>query len=69
VLRVQSAQRNQIHKRHHQQAKRNLMQVVIFSSPNRDEMLANVVREFSGYDIAIIADESTFGIDKFWQRS
>ncbi|NOQ49228.1 MAG: hypothetical protein GQ553_00985 [Nitrosomonadaceae bacterium] len=44
------------------------MQVVIFSSPGREEMLANTVREFSGYDVAIIADESTFGIDKFWQR-
>ena len=41
---------------------------MVFSSPNREDMLANVVREFSGYDVAIIADESTFGIYKFWQR-
>ena len=44
------------------------MQVVIFTSPERGDMLANVVREFSGYDIAIIGANETFGIDKFWQR-
>jgi len=44
------------------------MQVVIFTSPERGDMLANVVAEFSGYDIAIIGDKETFGIDKFWKR-
>jgi len=31
-------------------------------------MLANVVAEFAGYDIAIIGDKETFGIDQFWKR-
>jgi hypothetical protein len=44
------------------------MQVVIFTSPERGDMLANVVAEFAGYDIAIIGAKETFGIDKFWQR-
>ena len=44
------------------------MQVVIFTSPERGDMLANVVREFAGYDIAIIGDKETFGIDRFWIR-
>lgn len=44
------------------------MQVVIFTSPERGDMLANVVREFAGYDIAIIGAKETFGIDQFWKR-
>jgi len=32
------------------------MQVVIFSSPNREEMICNLLREFQAYDVAIIGD-------------
>jgi len=44
------------------------MQVVIFSSPNREEMLCNLLREFQGFDIAIIGDAGTWGKELFWQR-
>ena len=44
------------------------MQVVIFSSPGREEMLCNLLQEFQGYDVAIIGDTLTWGKELFWQR-
>lgn len=44
------------------------MQIVIFSSPQRKEMLNNLLSELVGFDVFIIDDPSTFGKDNFWKR-
>lgn len=44
------------------------MKVVIFSSPQRNQMLNNLIKELKGYDVTIINDPLTFGKKKFWMR-
>jgi hypothetical protein len=44
------------------------MQVVIFSSPQRKAMLDSMLQELKGYDVYVIDNPETFGIDKFWMR-
>ena len=44
------------------------MQVVIFSSPSRIEMLEALKEELKGFKIKVIDDPKTFGKRLFWQR-
>ena len=44
------------------------MQIVIFSSPSRLEMLKKLKRELEGLDVAVIDELQTFGKEKFWLR-
>ena len=44
------------------------MQVVIFSSPSREEMLQNLINELKGFDVFVIDSLDTFGKEKFWYR-
>lgn len=44
------------------------MQVIIFSSPSRIEMLTALKKELKGFDIFVIDDPETFGKKLFWKR-
>lgn len=44
------------------------MQIVIFSSPSRIDMLSVLLYELRGYDVHIINDPETFGKENFWKR-
>lgn len=44
------------------------MQFVIFHSPQRKEMLHNLLSELEGCDVAVIDDPDTFGKHHFWRR-
>jgi hypothetical protein len=44
------------------------MQVVIFSSPQRKEMLRSLLAELKGLDVHVIDNPQSFGKEFFWQR-
>ena len=44
------------------------MQVVIFSSPGREDMLTDLMTELNGFDIHVINDAESFGKRNFWKR-
>ena len=44
------------------------MQVVIFSSPNRQKLLSKLLKELKGLDVHIISDAESFGKKNFWKR-
>jgi hypothetical protein len=44
------------------------MQVVIFSSPNRQKLLSKLLKELKGFDVHIISDAESFGKKNFWSR-
>lgn len=45
-----------------------MMQIVIFSSPQRKGMLSTLLNELKGYDVHIIDSEETYGKENFWIR-
>jgi hypothetical protein len=44
------------------------MQVVIFSSPQRSDMLKSLLHELKAFDVSIIDSAETFGKENFWMR-
>jgi hypothetical protein len=44
------------------------MKVVIFSVPERKEMLASLLNELKGLDVTVINSPETYGKEKFWMR-
>jgi len=44
------------------------MQVVIFSSPQRTDMLNSLLNELKAYDVKVIDEPETFGKENFWKR-
>lgn len=44
------------------------MQVVIFHSPGREQMLEDLLFELKGMDVYVIQSKETYGKAKFWQR-
>jgi hypothetical protein len=44
------------------------MQVIIFHSPGREQMLKGLLQELKGLDVEVIDDLKTYGKENFWMR-